>query len=748
MVAILLTAVALVLLLFQWNWLRGPLAAMMSSRLHRPVRIVGDLDVHPFTGSPWASVGRVLVGGRDRAAPRADGPLIRSGSLEGARVAWRWGSLLRGRIDLPLVEVRSPRLDVLAGAPAAKKPPAASNPPAIDHLRIHDGRISYADPVRRIVFAGTADTDERRSAADPGLTTVRGSLLMRGADGFGPRPVLDAPRLTIGVRLLPLMRGDLQLPLIEADRPVAHLARDAAGRGNWETGRKEPTPKLPTINRLIVRGGRIDYADPRAKLTFAGTVSTTETVGVHGQGAFGLTGRGTLNSAPFSIRLTGGPLINVDQRRPYPFAASVVAGATRIDARGQLAHPFHFDQVAGSGRVRGPDLADLFTLTRVALPSTPPYDLAAGFARRGQHIALRRINGRMGQSDLEGSLDVDKRGGRPFLAGDLVSRRLRLADLTAVAGGVPKHTAGKPLSPLQRKTAARLAAERRIFPDTHLQLDRIRSTDAAVSYRAARVDAGRLPITSLYLKTTLDRGRLDIAPLRMALPQGAFTATIHLDATGATPRESLDARLANARLEHLAPTGARGVPVSGGLFAHARLSGTGDSVRAAAASANGALSLAIPGGEIRQSFAELLGIDLTKAGFLLLTKNEKQTPIRCAVADFEARDGILSARRIVLDTGVVLATGSGQIDLRDETLNLRLSGKPKKFRLVRIGAPITLTGRLAAPKPGVDIGKAAPQVLAGAALGAIVAPLAALLPFINPGLAKNADCAALLAQSR
>ncbi|MGI8839964.1 MAG: AsmA family protein, partial [Caulobacteraceae bacterium] len=123
-------------------------------------------------------------------------------------------------------------------------------------------------------------------------------------------------------------------------------------------------------------------------------------------------------------------------------------------------------------------------------------------------------------------------------------------------------------------------------------------------------------------------------------------------------------------------------------------------------------------------------------------------PIRCAVADFQAKDGILTAQRIVFDTGVVLALGKGDIDLRDESVNLRLSGKPKKFRLVRIGAPITVKGWLLAPKFGVDVGKAAPQLAVSALLGVVVAPLALILPFVNPGLAKNADCAALVGAAR
>jgi len=171
-------------------------------------------------------------------------------------------------------------------------------------------------------------------------------------------------------------------------------------------------------------------------------------------------------------------------------------------------------------------------------------------------------------------------------------------------------------------------------------------------------------------------------------------------------------------------------------------------VRAAAASANGSVTLVVPGGKIRQTFAELMGIDATRGLYLLLTKSRKETPIRCAVADFQARDGILGLNRAVLDTGVVSVAGSGDVDLRTEALNLRLQGKPKKFELLRIKAPITVKGTLVQPKVGVDIVKAAPQAILATAVGVFAAPLAAILPFVNPGLAKNADCAALTAEAK
>jgi len=48
----------------------------------------------------------------------------------------------------------------------------------------------------------------------------------------------------------------------------------------------------------------------------------------------------------------------------------------------------------------------------------------------------------------------------------------------------------------------------------------------------------------------------------------------------------------------------------------------------------------------------------------------------------------------------------------------------------------------------VDVAKAAPQAVASVALGALVTPVAAILPLIGPGLAKDADCASLISQAQ
>jgi uncharacterized protein involved in outer membrane biogenesis len=189
-------------------------------------------------------------------------------------------------------------------------------------------------------------------------------------------------------------------------------------------------------------------------------------------------------------------------------------------------------------------------------------------------------------------------------------------------------------------------------------------------------------------------------------------------------------------------------PIEGRLVARAKLHGRGNSVHKTAATADGAMTLVVPRGQMRQIFAELLGIDATKSLFLYLAKDQSPTDIRCAVAEFRVTRGVLHAERLVLDTGVVAVNGEGTINLADETMDLSFKGRPKKFRLVRVAAPITVSGALRSPKFGVDVGAAAAQTGIGVALGALLTPLAAVLPFVDPGLGKDANCMGLLQEAQ
>jgi uncharacterized protein involved in outer membrane biogenesis len=155
-----------------------------------------------------------------------------------------------------------------------------------------------------------------------------------------------------------------------------------------------------------------------------------------------------------------------------------------------------------------------------------------------------------------------------------------------------------------------------------------------------------------------------------------------------------------------------------------------------------------PSGEIRKAFAELAGVNVVKGLGLLLKKDTSTTPIRCGVVHFTTKGGVMTADTLVLDTGPVLIKGSGTVNLATERMDLKVRGHDKKFRLVRVLLPVTMKGPIRAPKLGVEPGAALAQGGVAVGLGAMLSPLAAILPFVDPGLAKDANCSCLMAQAK
>jgi uncharacterized protein involved in outer membrane biogenesis len=208
----------------------------------------------------------------------------------------------------------------------------------------------------------------------------------------------------------------------------------------------------------------------------------------------------------------------------------------------------------------------------------------------------------------------------------------------------------------------------------------------------------------------------------------------------------VDARVTNVQLAQF--FGGTHPLIEGLLEARAKLHGPGDSIHKAAANATGTVTLVVPSGAVRKAYAELSGINVTPGLFELLGNDKSDTNLRCGVAHFSARSGSLVSEQLVIDTEPVQIRGNGTINLATEQMSFRVQGYPKSFKLIRLRAPILIGGTLADPHVGIQAGGAVAQGGLAVALGALLSPLAAILPFVDPGLSRDANCAALLSGAK
>lgn len=606
-------------------------------------------------------------------------------------------------------------------------------------------------PVARVISAKTGHT----TSIDGNLSvhlwswnptvTVEG-LIIQGAQWAGDGRMLNVKKGVVQFSLGRLLTGSLVLPRVEISGAALNLERDAAGRSSWESASEAnkpagASPHLPVIRRLIISDSKVHVADLIRKLKFDGSLVADEQGHTQDESAFQLNCTGTLNGRGFKLRANGGPLINADPHTPYRFTVRVSAGEMALDAQATIPKPFDLAEYEATFSLSGDNLADAYYLTNLALPNTSKYKVDGTLKHAGDKFQIDHFRGQVGSSDIAGNVSVSTAAKRPKMTAKLVSTRLNMADLASTLG-----TGAKPKAGLSAFQAAEIKTDGYLFPDADLQVARVRGMDADVTFQAESVISGKIPLQHVNFHLLLNNGVLSLDPLSFTLPQGQLAGSVKIDASKDVPQTDIDMVLANVDLTQFKPASAQNPPLEGILSGRAKLHGAGSSVHKFASSADGMVGVVIPRGQIRTLFAELTGIDVARSVGLFLKKDQTQMELRCGAANFQAEQGQLTVKTLVIDTTDVLITGSGNTNLGTERLDMSLVGHPKKMRLVRVRSPIRVTGSLLKPRVGIEPGKALLQAGTGTVLGTLLTPVAAILAFVDPGRAKDANCPDLLAQ--
>ncbi len=620
--------IVLALILFDWNWLRGPIGRWASAEYDREISIDGDLDVRLFSWTPSVSVDSLRIGGP--------------------------------------------------------------------------------------TWARSADT-------------------------------LNVGRIEGAVRLRKLFVGQIEIPRLDITRPVAILISDAEGRKSWMLNPDRPddgATDIPLIQRLTIRDGHLGYRDLARDIALDARVQARERAGVEAdQSGFLLDGSGSRDGEPLTLTVRGGAFINIRRDRPYEFSADLEGAQTTLRARGSITRPFDFGHFNATLTLEGRNLADQYPLTGIATPNSPPYRLEGDLTRADDKWVFADFTGRVGASDLAGDIEVDRIDDRLNVVADLSSRSLDIDDMAVVLGAQVRSSA-------TGNTVVVSGLPGKLLPDAPLDVSRLRAMDGTLNYRAASVKANDFAIRQFRLGADLNHGILALNPVAFAFSRGTLIGTARIDATKDTPYSTIDFRLAGYPVESLIPAKGGAAPLTGRALGRAQLEGPGASLHQFAGQSKGTLSVVMPQGQMRTAFAELLGINAGRGLRLLLSGDQTTSGVRCAVGDFTVAGGIATARTLVVDTDVVVATGKGTIDLGAETFDLRFDGETKRPRLLRVWAPITVSGPLSQPRIAADTSAIAGQVGFAGLLGALVNPLVALLPFVDPGLAEDANCGALIAGAR
>ena len=606
---------------------------------------------------------------------------------------------------------------------------------------------------RSVEIAGDVDIDWGRT------TRVTLSQIKIGNVDWGSEPLMAAAeRVEFTIRLPALLRGDVVLPEVVMIRPAALLERNKEGKTNWDFSQNpdaaaaaeavspDERSEFPVIGRLVVSEGRITYRDPEHGIDLASKVDTAS--GANGQEEVRLNGEGTFEGKPFRLDLAAGSLLQLrESSQPYPLHVDAVIGDTKGTIQGTMGDPVKMQGLDIRMDISGPDLAQLFPIVGIPLPSTPPYRLAGRLEREGERWKFTEMKGRVGDSDMAGDLAVDTAGERPKLTAELVSTRLDFDDLAGLVGATPSTKAGEAASAEQKKKAEEQKESGRVLPDRDIDLSRLRAMDMEVSLTGKDVIAPSLPMQDFKAKFQLEKGRLTVEPLSFGIASGRIEGRLVLNGREDVPSASTDLKIRSIKLAEFFK-GSEFAEEMGGTFGgRIELEGTGRSTAELLGGADGGAVVVMSGGKLSNLLLEIVGIDIAEAlGFVI--GEDKPVAVRCAVADFKVTDGLLKTQTFVIDTTDTNVTGEGTINLKNEKMDLKLEAHPKDPSLLSARTPVLIGGKLADPEFGIDPSQAIARGAAAAVLGALLTPLAALLPMIELGLGEDTPCHKLVQQAQ
>jgi len=534
--------------------------------------------------------------------------------------------------------------------------------------------------------------------------------------------MLQADAVEVTVRVLPLLAGRVVLPEVHLERPNIDLEMDEDGRKNWVLGdqKKEGGSRI-SLQQLTFDHARLRFADAGRDIDLENQLST-EADGV----AF--ESKGKYKGLESNVKGRGGPVLGLkDADTPYPLDAGGKIGDTAVKVKGTLTNVAQLSGLDLAIDLQGKTLSELYDVIGIAFPETSPYKTKGRLVKGDNRIAYEKFSGTVGESDISGTLNFDLGGKRPFMKGELNSKLLNLADLGPLVGTDQPKESG-------------------VLPDMPFDSDRWDSIDADVKLQAGSIQRPKaLPLEKLATRIQMRDKVLSLEPFTVSVAGGVISGTIKMDGQKDPIAATTALRVKDLQLPKLFPTMEKNQGSIGDINGLIELAGNGDSVAQMLGSANGKVGLFMDGGKISRFMMELVALDVWGAAKVKL-EGDEPVDIRCAIADFTAKDGVLNTNVFVFDTQVVNVGGEGTVNLKSEQMGLKLNPEPKNRSIASLNSPLFIRGTFGEPKFSVEWKRVGAKGIAATVMG-LLSPALAVLPLLKEGANKDSPCAQLIADA-
>lgn len=431
--------------------------------------------------------------------------------------------------------------------------------------------------------------------------------------------------------------------------------------------------------------------------------------------------QGNYKGSAFDGELHTGPLLTFQRTGVhFPIDGYIHSTKTRLGVRGELGDLFLDQHIDADLSMSGNTVAAFNPFLNMHLPSSPGFEASAHLVKQQNRYRATGLKGKLGGTDMQGELTYINHKQQPLLEGKLSSKTVSLDELTAMSANAEKAGADKAdASKTKNKdpdisisggpsTAKRQQTHAsHLFSSTPIPIAGLNARDIHLALTIGQLRSSKWPaLENINATMALDKGQLKLQPLHATL-QGS---SIHAQFQLLTAQQPLTARLnidiSKLPMQHLLANTQWSGMVSAPLSVKVDMQGKGSSMAQILADASGNMHLELAPGNISNKLDAKLGLDAGKMLWLAV-RGDKSIAMHCAVVDMAFTKGKGSTRILRMDSAQTTVAGSGNINLRDETLNILLIPHPKDASLFSFDSAIAVTGPL--QKPAIKLHKTSDQ---------------------------------------
>ena len=585
----------------------------------------------------------------------------------------------------------------------------------------------------------------------PWLAIETGHAELGNPTGFGAGPFIAVQSADVGVKLIPLLRGQFEVRRLRLDGLRVSLIKDQRGHTNWEdltkssgTSAEAKSQGPTTIAGLTLKDGALDYRDLASGSHWRLTNLHASTGRLGGKEPFDLDLVATVDQGEGSdatqVKLNAAAMLDTEAKRygakdlkldllQVPTAKrakerklSVSAPSIAADLQQQTLDAPQFGvRIAGAelnGSLKGERIVDApkFTGT-LKLPNTSPRKLLeeldaevpktrdvnalsalafdATFHATGESVLFENLKLTLDDSHLTGRAGIE----------NLKDKTITF-DLTMDQLDLDRYQ-----EPEQKKPAEKADAK-----PFELPVEALKSLNARGTLAVGQLTVAGIRMSAVKLTVDAKDGLVRLNPSQAKLYGGAHRGSVVLDARGDVARLSVEEHMNGVQLAPLFADLFDSKRLSGNGVASAVLTARGNNSKALIHSLDGHLDFDVTNGALEGTD---LWYEMRRARALWKREpaptqaSTGRTAFHTLKGTGTIDKGVLSNRDLQIDMDYLKANGQGTLDFTSQAVDYRL--QTNVYRIPEQGAgaemqdlkaaeiPVRVSGKLADPKVGLDL---------------------------------------------